>query len=116
MEVVLLTEIQRKNVTTKIVEALIHALQEDKVTEMDAREVSRYILLTLDGVATHERLVEYLSELANHWQFFSQLVKIEQGEIQESKEDTVTEQVIALTKQGNITEAVALAKSMTQKP
>lgn len=97
----------------KIVDTMIHAVETEQITEDTMSEIAAYVLDHMDTVIDKNTAVPFLQDLASHWNIFTMLFHLEQGEIQEQKEDEVTQDVLALLENGKIDNAIELAKSVT---
>lgn len=105
------TEIERK-----ILKEIINALENEKVTEDELPDIADFVITHIDTVQNHEQMIKFLDELSAKWTFFEGLEQIERGEVTEAKEDQVEQEVLTLAKSGRVSEAISLAKTVTEKP
>ncbi len=104
----------KKKIEDEIAEAIIDALEDKKISEGDATQISDFVLRKIDLIKTHEELTSFLTELSQNWPVFESLGKIEQGEEQEVKEGAVAADVAELANEGKIEDAINLAKTVTE--
>ena len=104
------TEIEKK-----ILKEIINALENDKVTEAELPDIADFVITHIDAAQNHEQMIKFLDELSQKWPFFEGLEQIERGEVTEAKEDQVEQEVLNLAKSGKVTEAINLAKTVTEK-
>ena len=104
------TEIERK-----ILKEIINALENEKVTEAELPDIADFVITHIDTVQSHEQMIKFLDDLSKKWPFFEGLEQIERGEVTEAKEDQVEQEVLNLAKSGKVTEAINLAKTVTEK-
>lgn len=109
------TQEQKDAIEGQIVDIVIGKMEKNELTEEESSFIADFILRKIDLIKNHDELIALLKELSSKWSFFENLVVVEEGEAKEKKEDVVAEQVLNLTKNGKINEAIQLAKTMTQK-
>jgi hypothetical protein len=109
-----ITAERRKELERKLVETIIQALENDILTADDVPTVSSYILDNMPGVKTQDQLLQFLRDLSAKWAIFSNLLVIESGEVQLAAEQAVAQNVMELTKSGNIEQALSMAKAATE--
>src|SRR3989338_546535 len=99
----------------KILKEIINALENDKVTEAGLPDIADFVITHIDTVQNHEQMIKFLDELSQKWPFFEGLEQIERGEVTEAHEDKIEQDVLNLAKSGKVTEAISLAKTVTEK-
>jgi len=99
----------------KILKEIINALENDKVTEAGLPDIADFVITHIDPVQNHEQMIKFLDELSQKWPFFEGLEQIERGEVTEAHEDKIEQDVLNLAKSGKVTEAISLAKTVTEK-
>ena len=104
------TEIERK-----ILKEIINALENEKITEAELPVIADFVIGHIDPVQNHDQMIKFLDELSAKWPFFESLEQLERGEVTEAKEDKVEQEVLNLAKSGKVTEAINLAKTVTEK-
>jgi len=109
------TDEHRTEIERKILKAIINALENNQVTEEDLPNIADFVLARIDDCKNHDQLIKFLDELSQKWPFFEGLEQIERGEVTEAKEDQVEQEVLNLAKSGKVTEAINLAKTVTEK-
>lgn len=105
----------KEEVQRKIVESIISGLENNLLTKEELPVTADFVLERMDKIASHEELINFVSELSSRWTVFANIAKLEQGEVKEQKEDKITQEVLQLAKSGQIDEAVDLAKTATGK-
>lgn len=106
----------RKNVVgERLARKVARALEDGTVTLEQLPEISSYILDNIDTITNHGQLMTFLTELSQKWPVFSNVLTMEQGEVQEKKEDQKIEQVENLIKENKIDEALKVAESATEQ-
>lgn len=106
---------KKKKLEEKIVEIMITALEQDKISENDMSEISRYVLDNIDPAKTEQEVQAFLHKLSERWEIFKSLVILEEAELQEKIEAEVAEGVLVLLEHGKIDNAIKLAQSVTHK-
>lgn len=109
------TESHRKEILQRIVERTIIELEQKKFDVLDLPKIGEFALDTISTATDHTELLVYLEEFVEKWPQFTSIRDIEKAEIEQSSERDVAEQVLQLSKEGKIEEAVALAKTITEK-
>src|SRR5258708_29100981 len=71
----------------RVTRRLSQGIKEKEVTEDQATEIAAYILDNIDKTSNSLEVLNFLTELAQKWPLFSQLLTIEHGQIIEKKED-----------------------------
>ena len=99
----------------KILKEIINALENNKVTEAELPNIADFVITHIDPVQNHDQMIKFLDELSAKWPFFESLEQLERGEVTEAKEDRVEQEVLNLAKSGKVTEAINLAKTVTEK-
>lgn len=108
-----ITEADKKQLEKDLVERLIAALKEDKLSAEELPLAAEFILDRVDKLKTQEELIEFLKELNSRWSIFANLLTLEKGEFQEKQEKEVVGKASALAKAGRLEEAVRLAEEAT---
>ena len=88
---------------------LAQALKAGNITEEDLPTAASYILNRIDTLKTKEELIQFLTDLASKWTFFSNTLLMEKGEIIEAQEDKKVDQMEELIKQNKLDEALSVA-------
>ena len=104
------TEIERK-----ILKEIINALENEKITEAELPDIADFVISHIDPVQNHDQMIKFLDELSQKWPFFESLEQLERGEVFEAHEDKIEQEVLNLAKSGKVTEAINLAKTVTEK-
>jgi len=108
-----LTQEHKRDIEKKIVETIISALEAYQITEDQYNEISKYILEQIDGVRTHHDLMVFLRELTAKWNIFSFVLTLENGEVKKLEDNTAIKKVEELVNNGNINDALNIAKQAT---
>lgn len=109
-----ITQDHKNEVERKIVEVVIAALENNNLQQSELPSIGDFVLGRIDAIKTQGELLNFLSELSLKWAIFKNIEMIEKGEAKDQKEDKVAENVLNLAKQGNINDAISLAKTMTE--
>jgi len=104
---------EKKKIEEAIVENMITALEQEKITEDEMSTISGFVLDGIDAVTSKQDLEKFLEELAGKWDIFKPILILEKGKLQEKVEDEVTEGVLLLLEHGKIDHAIKLAQSAT---
>lgn len=111
-----ITQEKKKEIEKAIVDKSITALEQGFIKEDDLGIIAKFTLDKIDTLKTQDDLIVFLRELSNKWHFFSDMLVIESGEIQKNNERMVIEQIQGLTDNGNLDEAIKIAKQATEAP
>jgi hypothetical protein len=106
--------LHKQEVDKKLREAIVAGVENGKLEETDLTPLADLILERFDTIRNEEELLIFLRELAERWDAFSHLVILEEGKQKDAAEKKVLDQVMDLTHNGNIDEAISLAKSATR--
>jgi len=106
----------KKEIERMLVETIIKALEQGKLTNEELPTVSTLILETIGKAKTHEELRKYLNELAKKWSIFQPILTLEHDEQDTKIKEEAVQKVIALTKENKIGEALNVAKTATNNP
>lgn len=109
------SEEHKKQVETMLVEAVITALESGDLAEGDLPAIGNAILSHIDSITSSQELVTFLKKLSSEWPFFSQVLEIEMGKVKAIEEAAVANDVLHMASQGQIEEALQLAKTMTDQ-
>jgi hypothetical protein len=109
------TDTHKKEIERQILHKIIAELEANTMETSELPKIGEFVLSTINTVTNHEELLPYLAELSAKWACFKPIENIELGEVQRVKEHEVAHQVLLLSKNGKIDEALSLAKSMTQR-
>jgi hypothetical protein len=108
------TESHLVEIEKSIIEVIVRSLEEQKLSEQDLPKIAEFVLNGIKNIKDHEQIVAFLYGLSSNWPVFDHLEEIERGEMQDTIEDKGEKEVLSLAKNGNIEEAIRLAKSMTE--
>lgn len=108
------TQEQKNKIEGEIVDVIISKMENNNLTEEDASLIADFVLSKIDAIKSNDETMLFLKELSTKWPFFENIAIIEGGEIKDKKEDVVAQEVLKLTKNGKINDAISLAKTMTQ--
>lgn len=110
------TEEKKNKIEKLIVDKSILALEQGFIKEEGLGDISLFVLSKIDEIQTQDELMQFLRELSNKWHFFSEILVIESGETQMQKEHNAVEKVEHLAEDGNIDEAIKVAKMAMEAP
>lgn len=101
-----LSDEHREKVYNNIVVTMAKALKEGEISKAELMLISKSLFASYQTVKTHEQLMQYLDELASHWEIFSSIITMEKGEGIEEREQQTINQMQSLLKSNQVEEAV----------
>src|SRR3990167_10477094 len=96
------TSQHRKEIEEKIMEAIITALENNRLKQDELPLIASYVLERIDKINNHEELIVFLRDLSDKWAIFDNLEEIEKGEVKEENDEDVVEGMLQLAKSGKI--------------
>lgn len=96
----------REKIGERITLTLADALEEGAITGEEASKVAEYVLENIDKAKTSGEILDFLTDLANKWPVFGQLLTIELGQATAQKEDAALKKTEELLKENKIDEAL----------
>lgn len=106
----------RERLEDSIVDTMLNKLEKEELTEDEMSIISAYVLDHVDNVKDNRTAIEFLEALAEKWDIFSTLLKIERAEMKGKVEAEVADGVLLLLQHGKLDNAIKLAKSATDQP
>lgn len=103
----------KKKLEEAIVDNMITALENEKITEDEMATISGYVLDSIDASTSKQDLEKFLENLSSKWEFFKPLLVLEKAAMQEKVEDEVAQGVLVLLEHGKMDHAIKLAQSVT---
>lgn len=110
-----LDEAYRAEVQRQLIHAIIIGLESSQLKDSDLPEIAAQILDGLPVVNNHQQLIALLEKLGQQWEVFTKVANTEMARMIETKKDGVVNQALALARQGNIEDALAVAKTLTSQ-
>ena len=107
-----ITEAHKELIERRIIEAIITGLKNAQLTESELPEIAGFTLDEIDNVTTEGQMLEFLSNLTRKWNVFVNVRDFEVGKAREALERDLTQEVLRLTKEGKVEEALNAAKSL----
>ncbi len=107
------TATDKEDIERQTLEIIAKALENDELTEAELPEISKYILGRIDKIENSDQLVTFLKDLSEIWPIFKSILDIEKGKVRSSMEKKAISDISTLTHNGNIEEAITMAKSAT---
>lgn len=104
----------KKKLEEAIVDTMISALEQEKITEDAMSEISGYVLDGIDEATSKHELSVFLENLAQKWDIFMPLLVLAKAEMQKKVDDEVADGVLLLLEHGKLDHAIKLAQSQTQ--
>lgn len=102
-----------KHIQREIITMTVKAYEQNEVSEAEMSEIAKLVLAATEHMTLHSELTTMLQALAAKWPMFSNLLTIERGkELEEHKEEAINN-VLSLTKEGKIQDAISAAKTFT---
>lgn len=102
----------KKQVEKMIIETIVTALENNKLTELQLSPIADYILERIDVIQNHTQLVAFVAELALKWPVFRNIEDIEKGEEKRLSEDRAASSMLQMIKNGKSKQAISYAKSL----
>lgn len=102
------------DIQSSIIDKMADALEKGDILEDDLPEMARFVLDRTKQITKEEELLIFLDDLAREWPFFQPVENLEKGRAKEELEEQIVEDVLQLAKNGQISQAVDLAKTATQ--
>ena len=102
-----------EGVERKLLVDLMKQMETKEFTDEEIKEMSTFVLEKVDSAKDNNELIAVLDELSKKWPFFENIEQLERGIVGDVHEDIVTNNVLELAKNGNIEEAIAMAKTVT---
>lgn len=99
----------------RIARKLADALQNESVSEEEASVISAYILDNIDKAQNSSDLFAFLTNLSEKWPIFASVLTVEQGQIEEKKDEKTVEKVEELIKENKIDDALKVAESANKQ-
>ncbi len=96
----------KKEVQKRIMEILLGKYEKMELSQSDFEEISRFIVDKDQAINNHHDLIVFLRELTAKWSIFSFVLTLENGEVKQFEESKKVEEIEALTREGNIDEAL----------
>jgi hypothetical protein len=110
-----ITAEHKEEIQKSIVEAVIQALENEHLLESDLPAIGQFVLDKIDGIGTHDELVNFVGELASRWPVFKHIESVEKNKAEREEELKTADQIGDLASSGKIEEALGLAKSATEE-
>ncbi len=109
-----ITAQQKEELYGKIVAQMITSLENETLDSGALPEIASYLLDHIRPLTTQEQLIIVLTDIAEKWFIFKNIVTSEIEEMKRAGQVISTEHILELTKEGRIDEALALAKKIQQ--
>jgi hypothetical protein len=106
---------KKDQIESHIVDIIADAIEQEKITETDLPLISNFVLEKIDTIVSKDQLLLFLTELASNWEIFRTLEVTQRGEIQKKKEEEAVQNISQLVQDGNINDAIQIAKAATQQ-
>lgn len=105
-----------KHIQKEVIMTSLSAFEKKEVTRDDLSEIAKLVLAATEDMTLHSELTSMLQVLSSKWPIFSNLLVIEKGkELEEHKQAAITN-ILSLTKEGKIQDAISAAKTFTSTP
>lgn len=101
----------KKFVESTIVQTIIGGLDKGVLKQEELSPISNFVLDKIDNIKNKGELVDFCRELSGKWVVFKNLETIVEGVVEDAHEDTAASQILAMAKEGNIEQAIDLAKN-----
>ncbi len=104
---------KKEVIQRRILETILQGLNNNILTQDDLPIIAEYVLGQMESIQNENELLTFLQSLAEKWQLFTNLKTLEERKVQELEEKDKTQQVLQLTREGKVEEALTLAKTIT---
>jgi hypothetical protein len=84
---------KKKELQQLLVDTLLNALEEEKITVTEMREASNYILENMESIATPFEYVEFLDKLTQKWNVFNDALKQYKDQMHQDHEKLVMDKL-----------------------
>lgn len=98
-----------------ILEDIASGLEQGILKEEELPSIADFVLSKIDNIKNHYELDTFLTGLSSKWPIFSNINKIQQGEVREAEDKEETQGILTLLKHGKIEQALNLAKHATKR-
>jgi hypothetical protein len=95
----------------RITETILTNIENKTLTLEQATEITDFWLAKMEDLENEEQLQNFVKEMAAKWPIFERILLVEQGDVQKQEEVKVADNVVSLVKEGNLEEAIDLAKT-----
>lgn len=104
----------RNKALNDILDVVIENLEKNVISEDEIIPIADFVLGKIDSVNNEIDKAAFLSELSSKWSIFRNITLVQSAENRERVEGEVASGVLHLAQSGKISEALSLAKSITQ--
>jgi VIT1/CCC1 family predicted Fe2+/Mn2+ transporter len=98
----LLEESLKKEIQTALVTNILNALEANKITVVEMKEISNYLLDNMVQVKYNSQLLELLESLKGKWPVLEDTYKIYKNKLLVEKEKLVMQRLANLVRKGKI--------------
>ena len=98
-----------------ILEVVASGIEKGILKEEELPIIAEFVLNKIDNIKNHYELDPFLTELSSRWPIFSNINKIQEGEVREMEDKEEAQGVLTLLKHGKIDQALSLAKHATKR-
>jgi hypothetical protein len=102
----------RSEVERAMVYAMISGLENAQISSGDLPEISSQILDQLPAAGTHQQLMGFLEHMSKRWDIFVAVANTEMARIIEKQKEGIVRNMLTLSKQGQIDEALKVADTL----
>ncbi|CAN5200680.1 hypothetical protein BH09PAT1_BH09PAT1_1260 [soil metagenome] len=102
-----------KHIEKEIITMTMNSYEKNELDDAQMSEIAKIVLAATENMTLHSELTSMLQALGSKWPMFGNLVTIEKGkELEEHKQAAIND-VLSLTKDGKIQDAISAAKIFT---
>ncbi len=104
---------QKTEIERAIVEELLQQVDAKTITLEESMPIVNYCLEKIKPLTTKEEITTFLTSLSAQWPMFNNLLTIENAKEKEANKDATVDEIVSLTKAGQLDEALSVAKTAT---
>lgn len=91
---------------------IAHCLKNNQLDQKQVAQASDFILSKIDAIADYQQLIVFLTELAQKWPVFNEILVLERAASQKEQEQLVSQKVENLAKEKKIAEALEITQTV----
>lgn len=105
--------VYKNKIGERLTRRLAKALKDGEITEQEMSTIASYILENINHAKDNAELIVFVEELSKKWPIFSQILVVEQREINEENKNQAIDQAECLMKENKIDEAIKVVENVT---
>lgn len=109
-EIVEINQEYKEKIEKYLLDTIVVCLDKGTLKEADLAQVADFVLERIDLVNNQEELIQFLNDLSAKWPVFDDIKELTKGEVKEVREDKAETTVLDAAREGDVEEAINLAK------